>query len=95
MNQDAPNGAQGQQRNNTRDKVRLVNSFFKTAGKKDVDNVMSEILLSDRQKNVFDMYYIRKLNAGFIADTLNVSYSVIKTEINSIRNKVYNSLYKD
>ena len=74
------------------DKVKAINSFFRSASRKDVDRIMAEMILSDRQRNVFDMYYIRRLDAGFIADTLNVSYSVIKAELNAIRNKVYNSL---
>ena len=88
MNQDAPNGAQGQQRNNTRDKVRLVNSFFKNADRSDVEKIISKILLSDRQKSILDMYYIRRLNVNFIADTMFVCERVIKKDIKAIRDKI-------
>ena len=68
--------------------VKRINSFFKSAKRADVDKVLSEIILSERQKKVFDMYYLQKHDVGFIADTLNFSYSVIKSELNIIRNKL-------
>lgn len=92
MNQDAPNGAQGQQRNNTRDKVRLVNSFFKNADRSDVEKIISKILLSDRQKSILDMYYIRRLNVNFIADKMFVCERVIKKDIKTIRDKIAKSI---
>ncbi len=69
-------------------KVRQINSFFKQANRSDVDRILDKIILSERQQKVFDMYYIKKQDVGFIADTLNFSYTVIKTEIKTIRDKM-------
>ena len=69
--------------------VRIVNRFFNKATKSDIDKVMSEVVLSERQAEVFDMYFIKKKNVGFIADSLFISPTVIYREINRIRNKVF------
>ena len=69
-------------------KVRNINTFFKNANRSDVESILDKIILSERQQKVFDMYYIKKQDVGFIADTLNFSYSVIKTEIKTIRDKM-------
>lgn len=69
--------------------VRIVNRFFNKATKSDIDNVLSEIVLSERQSKVFDMYFIKKKNVGFIADSLCISPAVIYREIYRIRSKVF------
>lgn len=69
--------------------VRIVNRFFNKATKSDIDKVMSEVVLSERQTEVFDMYFIKKKNVGFIADSLFISPTVIYREINRIRSKVF------
>lgn len=72
--------------------VRKVNAFFRKAKKADIDKVLGEVVLSARQKKVFDMYYIQKHDVGFIADTLNISYSVIKSEILAVRQKIFQTI---
>lgn len=78
--------------------VRKVNSYFKSATRAEVDNLLSQIILSERQADTFDMYYIKKKDVGFIADRLYVSISVINTELRIIRDKmikvIYNFLYQ-
>lgn len=69
--------------------VRIVNRFFNKATKSDIDKVMSEIILSERQSKVYDLYFIKRHNVGFIADSLFISPTVIYREINRIRNKVF------
>ena len=68
--------------------ARKVNNYFKTATKANIDNVLSQIILSERQEKVFELYYIRKKDIGFIADSLFVSISVINTEFKNIRDKM-------
>ena len=68
--------------------VRRVNAFFRDALKSDVESVKGIILLSERQEKIFDMYYVKKQDVGFIADTLNVCNVVISTELKRIRDKV-------
>ena len=68
--------------------VKKINEFFKFALKSDIDSVRDKIALSERQEQIFDMFYIKKQDIGFIADKLYVSQSVINTELKVIRNKL-------
>lgn len=68
--------------------VKKINSFFKTATKADVNLLLSQVLLTDRQLKVFEMFYIKGQNVGFIADTLNCCQLVINKELRRIRDKI-------
>ena len=68
--------------------VRKVNAFFKTALRSEIETVKAGIILSARQEQIFEMYYIKKQDVGFIADTLGTCENVIKKELNAIRNKL-------
>lgn len=68
--------------------VRKINEFFRNALRKDVDEIRIESMLSERQLDVFDRFYVRKQDINFIADTLNVCPQVIKNELKSIRKKI-------
>ena len=68
--------------------VKAINNFFRNALKKDVDDLKINIVLSDRQLDIFDRFYIRKQSIGFIADTLNVCPQVINNELKVIRKKI-------
>ena len=68
--------------------IKKINNFFKTAIKADVDKVTNQIILTDRQKQIFDMFYIRKLDINFIADTIGVCPMVINNELKTIRQKL-------
>lgn len=68
--------------------VRKINQYFRKATRADVNTLLSAIILSDRQLKVFDMFYIKKYNIGYIADTLCVSQTVICEELKTIRNKI-------
>ena len=68
--------------------TRKINSFFRGALRKDIDNIRNEILLSERQEKIFTMFYIQKKDIGFIADTLCVCRMVINNELKIIRGKV-------
>lgn len=71
------------------DIVKKVKRYFLEASRADVDTLLSKILLSERQSKVFEMYYLKKKDVGFIiADTLNVCYSVIRDELHTIRQKI-------
>lgn len=52
--------------------IKRINTFFRTALKDDVDSLRERIILSQRQERIFDMFYVRKNDIGFIADSLNV-----------------------
>ena len=68
--------------------IKKINAWFKTATRYDVNNLLSKIILSDRQKQVFEMFYLKRQNIGFIADTLGFSVRVISEELSLIRDKI-------
>lgn len=68
--------------------TKRINNFFRTALKKDVDKVREDIILSERQTKIFEMFYIQKHDINFIADTLCVCKMVINNELKTIRAKL-------
>ena len=68
--------------------VKRVNRFFGTASRSEIDALYSQLILSDRQSKVFDMFYIRKLNINYIADTLGFCSNVIDRDLQAIRKKM-------
>lgn len=72
--------------------VKDINRFFKTAIRSDVDRIKDDLLLSDRQDEIFHMFYIRKLDINYIADTLGVCPLVISKELKIIRKKLAKAL---
>lgn len=67
---------------------RKINEFFRNARKSDVDNLLSDIIFTERQDKIFFMFYIKKNDINFIADTLNASAETIKKELRKIRKKL-------
>ena len=72
--------------------VRIINQWFKTATRADVNNLLSKIILSERQTRIFEMFYIKRQNIGFIADSLGFSDRVISDELETIRTKIAKGL---
>lgn len=70
------------------DDVKIINNYFRNSTKKDIENLLSNILLSDRQEKIFNMFYIKKQNVGYIADTLFLSEPAIYLELRLIRKKI-------
>lgn len=68
--------------------TRRINAFFKNAVKSEVEQVVDGIILSERQEKIFNMFYIKKQDIGYIADSLNVCQTVVNTELSSIRQKI-------
>ena len=68
--------------------IREINQFFKTATRADVNELLEKIILSERQTRIFEYFYLKDMNIGFIADTLGCSPSVISEELNEIRCKI-------
>lgn len=75
--------------------TRKINEFFRKAVKKDVDKVKSEIILSERQQKIFEMFYIKKQSIDFIADSLCVCKMVVNNELKIIRIKIVKILELD
>ena len=68
--------------------IREINQFFKTATRADVNELLEKIILSERQTRIFEYFYLKDMNIGFIADTLGFSERVISEELNIIREKI-------
>ena len=68
--------------------IKEINNYFKTATRADVNDLLSKIILSERQTRIFEMFYLKDMNIGFIADTLGFSERVISEELNGIREKI-------
>lgn len=68
--------------------IRNINKFFRKAIKKDIDEIKSELILSERQQQIFEMFYIKRQNIDFIADTLCVCKMVVNNELKIIREKL-------
>ena len=68
--------------------IKEINNYFKTATRADVNELLEKIILSERQTRVFEYFYLKDMNIGFIADTLGFSERVISEELNTIREKI-------
>ena len=68
--------------------VRRINKWFRDATRADVNDLLGKIVLSERQTRIFEMFYIKRQNIGFIADTLGFSERVICEELELIRRKI-------
>lgn len=73
--------------------VRMINDWFRNASRYEVNELLEKIILSDRQTRVFEMFYLKRQNIGFIADTLGFSERVISEELNIIREKIEKGLH--
>jgi len=68
--------------------IKRINQFFKTATRADVNELLEKVILSERQTRVFELFYLRDMNIGFIADSVGCSQSVINEELKLIREKI-------
>ena len=68
--------------------VLRINSYFKTATRADVNDLLSKLVLSERQTRVFEMFYLKRQTVGFIADELFISQRVVCEELKTIREKI-------
>ena len=68
--------------------VKAVNKYFRTAIRADVDRIKNDIILTDRQDTIFNMFYIQRKDRLFIADTLCISPTVVDRELRRIRDKI-------
>lgn len=73
--------------------VRKINDWFKTATRSDVNDLLEKIVLSDRQTRIFEMFYLKRQNIGYIADTLGFSERVICEELGMIREKIERAIF--
>lgn len=67
---------------------KTVNAFFKTAIKRDVDGLVDNLLLSPRQERIYEMFYLKKLDINYIADTIGCCPRIVQKELRTIRKKL-------
>lgn len=67
---------------------KAVNSFFKDAIRKDIDGLVGELLLSERQERIYEMFYLKKQDINFIADTIGCCPRIVQKELRIIRKKI-------
>lgn len=68
--------------------VRKINKWFRTATRADVNELLEKIVLTDRQTRIFEMFYLKRQNIGYIADTMFTSPRVVSEELDKIREKI-------
>ena len=67
---------------------KAVNAYFREAIRKDVDGLAYDLLLSKRQEQIYEMFYIQKHDTCFIADTIGCCQRVVQKELRTIRKKI-------
>ena len=68
--------------------IKSINLFFNFVIREDVEKVRNDIILSERQMKIFNMFYLEKHDINFIADSLGVCSMVINNELKVIRIKL-------
>lgn len=71
---------------------KTVNAFFRTAVRRDVDGLVDDLLLTKRQRQIYDMFYIQRDDICFIADYVGCCERVVKKELRIIREKIVTQL---
>ena len=74
------------------DSVKKVNLFLKNSSKKEINKILDEMILSERQEKIFQMFYLKKNCVGFIADSLYVSADTVYKELAVRRSKMLHVL---
>lgn len=69
-----------------------INSFFSLADRNEVNDVLSRIILTERQHTIFEMKYIKGKDINFIADTVGLSSYAVDKELRKIRAKIAKAL---
>ena len=67
---------------------KAINLFFSLADRNEVDQLLSKIILTDRQYMIFEMKYLKGKDINFIADTLGCCSRVVQKELKHIRTKL-------
>lgn len=71
---------------------KAVNLYFRNALRKDVDGLEYDLLLSARQEQIYNMFYIKKNDINYIADTIGCCPRVVQKELKTIRRKIVDAL---
>lgn len=70
------------------DLVLRINKFFRVATKNEVNSVIDQLVLTDRQRTILTMFYIQKQSIDYIADEIGFCSNVVDRELQTIRKKL-------
>lgn len=68
--------------------TKKINSFFRLATRKEVQEVKDKIYISEHLEEVFRMYYIERKSIGYIADITGYDISKINRDLRLLREKI-------
>ena len=71
---------------------KAVNTFFRTAIKRDIDGLVDDLLLSARQEKIYELFYVKKLDINYISDTVGCCPRIVQKELRTIRKKIVHAL---
>jgi len=71
---------------------KAVNTFFKDAVRTDIDKLVYELMLSERQEKIYEMFYIKKHDINFISDTVGCCPRAVQKDLRIIRKKIVKCL---
>lgn len=70
------------------DLVLRINKFFRVATKNEVNSVIDQLVLTDRQMKILTMFYLQKRSIDYIADEIGFCSNVVDRELQTIRKKI-------
>lgn len=73
--------------------IKEINSFFRLADRNEVNDVLDNLILTERQTKIFSMKYIKGNDINYIADSLGCCPRVINSELKHIRTKIAKHLH--
>ena len=65
-----------------------INEFIKYATRQEVKEIKDKIYISEHLEQVFDMFYIQKLDINFIAYKTGYSRGKIEADLRLLRSKI-------
>ena len=65
-----------------------VNRFFDNSTKSEIDDILSQIYITDHQKNVLIMRYLDQYDINYIAYKTGYSRGKIEADLRKIRKKL-------
>ena len=74
------------------EQTKRVNSFFRTAVRRDIEGLPEQLLLTDRQYRIYELFYLKRKDINFISDCVYISPRAVEKELRTIRRKIVNHM---
>ena len=72
--------------------TKAINEFFRLALKEDVESILDRLVLTERQRWIFDLKYVHGHDINYIADMIGTSSYSVDKELKRIRSKIAKAL---